>query len=662
MQEKNLRLEPSLWSHHPLYEAEVALFCGQLNDGCISGGRDSNVDRHFLLGVHPVNRVVLAGVVTALKRREQFDVLLMDDGTGSAAQVTKQNRTLESPTPIVYSPKVGDAIRVAGFLGWGYAVAGNSGQRVRDVRAYRVQRVTTAAVLHALWMEAVGLWASTYTRRPSALMPSLHCTAPPPSIEAEVTDEMRDVSARLAAYGVPSWVALGCGAAGVPPAAGHGAEAEAVHSALVLALLTLILPKAHPYGRRDAAEAAASAARHSRLDAPAVEVDEAGAERVPGWDREEEAGAGSASNGSVAKGSGSDDDDYGFGAYGGEEEMDVEEDIEGRSAPKARRVGDGAGQGSLLMHRGGAAASLLAVGVWGREVELGVAQALSQGRWVVSDVVQLAHVGPAEEDDVLTIPDMNGADNEGEGARAAAEEYAGAGRGAGAAASTGAGVMAAPPHAAPRVSLPVVFSASDVRAVLVVLDAPLAARLDGLPRPAGQKQPPAPDVVTSALEQLVNDGVLFAVPWNSSSEDAPWMVAMRAEMSARPPGAIVDSSQKWGLVTLADVLTFSLRKAVMKLLDDCGGEDAFVQDPEAEEVVPYPWLFRAEIVGMHAALFNELTRVPAAVLVSGLERLESQGLIARGTGLVPWRKGYTPQEGGAKDADVWYFVLPKRGK
>jgi hypothetical protein len=200
MQLSSSFLPPHLWRLHPLYSADVRLFCAHLTGpgqarapAAASSSSDPLLassstpaptpapspalvvsdpelrDSHFLYGRHPLSGVEVAGVVTAVDTKEGRVSCLVDDGTGSA-QVVIFTRHWDGGQTEHPAVAAGDPVIVAGTLSWGHRML-SIGQTTREILAHRVRVVRDWGELPRRWEGTLRLHLTTYSLPLEALMP-----------------------------------------------------------------------------------------------------------------------------------------------------------------------------------------------------------------------------------------------------------------------------------------------------------------------------------------------------------------------------------------------------------------------------------------------------------------------------------------------------------
>ena len=182
----------TLFGLHPLFWADVRLFACHVEN--LSSSPEAH-DTHFLLGVHPIQKVELAGFVIGTKMIHAHSrvILSIDDGTG-VVQATAYLRDDSTPAA------VGDIVAVSGKLAFGWR-NGAFNETCREVRVHSLRRLDTSGDLAAHWLETARLHAEQYSRGLRYWLPRhpavdkwlLHAEAPA-SVPSSVGDALNDVA------------------------------------------------------------------------------------------------------------------------------------------------------------------------------------------------------------------------------------------------------------------------------------------------------------------------------------------------------------------------------------------------------------------------------------------------------------------------------------
>lgn len=184
---------------HPLYRADVFLFCAHLalsSPAALSSSSDVP-DSSFLNDAHPLRGVEIAGIVTYVTLRghgrDARALFLVDDGSAGVAQASVWLGGRSG----VRTPRVGDAVIVTGLIRWDFSVASVASARVREVRASTVRVLGGddggLCTLTAWASRALRLHETVYSRSITEMMPT--CAALPRGLAAAVVTARDDAGA-----------------------------------------------------------------------------------------------------------------------------------------------------------------------------------------------------------------------------------------------------------------------------------------------------------------------------------------------------------------------------------------------------------------------------------------------------------------------------------
>ena len=168
----SIYLPPNLWAMHPLYLADVQLFCSNVPE--LEHDPAWATSSHFLYGAHPLRGVEFAGTVTLETQRSNGQqVFVLDDGSGESVQASifKSNQGVVDLKRV----RIGDAIVVSGVLGWAYPLQTSSNTQVRELRVQKLRIVRGGNGLNELctwWLSTRRLHDSVYCKRLEELLPN----------------------------------------------------------------------------------------------------------------------------------------------------------------------------------------------------------------------------------------------------------------------------------------------------------------------------------------------------------------------------------------------------------------------------------------------------------------------------------------------------------
>lgn len=182
-------LPPSLWLQHPLYNAEIFLFCAQINGNPQTDKSyicsDPDIEgTHFLNGQHPISRVRISGIVTHVEYREIGLYLLVDDET-SIVQVrtyTTDSHGKSIDLPVI---RLGDRVSVGGMLNWGYSLNGVDTKQIREIKTFRIDVLQDQHSLNQMWLRTIQLNKEIYSKCMFDLLSSDTLAILPPYLREE---------------------------------------------------------------------------------------------------------------------------------------------------------------------------------------------------------------------------------------------------------------------------------------------------------------------------------------------------------------------------------------------------------------------------------------------------------------------------------------------
>jgi hypothetical protein len=625
-------LPANLWGLHPLYLADVPLFCAHLS-GHLFSSPELPRDSHFLYGAHPLRSVEVGGVATLVTRRKggKQVVAFLDDGTGSIAQLSLFARDDGSPLPFAR----GAALLARGALGWAFRQGGVSSEMVREVRVgaggLRVLRGGGGGLneLAAWWARAARLHRVLFRQPLQALMPS--CAPLPAALRRDVVGGSGNDGGGVAAAAPAGAAAAAVGPGGLPPAQlSPASQEDALRQRLVFALQAAIAAH-HPLSLDSAgAVSALQAAAYERARRLHAQVAAALA-------------AGRAAGGSGGEGSDDDEEEEEEEEEGGEGGVEgAGDDDEGWAAaeePFALGVGTAGARGAAAApaaevdfmnvdtepeteeeeERGGAGAAgaarvrapapapprppAVCMDDGAAQDDAAIAAALAEGRWVVGNLAAPAATPTAA---------------------------------AAAPAAARAAPLAPPAPAAPQIPhLPELFTAFQALELLLLAEPAQAAELRAwaLQRWAAAAPQAVGDCAIEALDSLVRDGVLFrappapALPGSLPSQRSGGSSGdfFSASSSGEQPAAPRGGATLYGVVTHVHLLAPTTLRVLRRHGSRWDGMEAAA--PAEGEAGGEGPLTVAALVKEMLAEDARLKAVPLSVLRSSWELLQSDGSI-----------------------------------